>query len=308
MTQDATDGNMAGDAERTRPNLLYTVAFDAPGLPRARQMAKMLAGSVVRTLFNGEMSIYHNSPQPVLLLGRPGVGEFSVETPPLESGSVADFARAWKAQAAPSISPEQYRWIVFLDADCLCLRNIDHLLADRGCDILYQTQSGRSIGEAEFCGYLTEAEGNGPTGQRGSGERRGRIAGGPGEAGGKPPPQWGINSGTWAVRGNCYRAVMESWARIHRAEPLRETSRREQSAWNRLILDAAQNGWRAEPFEAHEVQFPLANDKDWKLYKDAAIVHLTGGTSAEKIEFMFGLFMQRFLFDPACTLLNVVEM
>ena len=53
---------------------------------------------------------------------------------------------------------------------------------------------------------------------------------------------------------------------------------------------------------------PLAGDKDWKLYKDAAIVHCQGGSDQEKVEFMFGLFMQRFFLDPACTPLNVVEM
>lgn len=98
--------------------------------------------------------------------------------------------------------------------------------------------------------------------------------------------------------------------------PLHSTMWREQSAWNRLILDARAGllrgadgqPLRARPFEAREIMFPLHLDRDWKHYKDAALVHCLGGTPAEKIEFMFGLYMQKFFHDPATTLLSILEM
>jgi hypothetical protein len=209
-----------------------------------------------------------------------------------EKEELAGFAKAWKSHAGEVFDARDYQWVVFLDADCLCLRNIDHLLAERECDILYQPETGRNAREDAFNGYLTDGELGGNA---------------PGTAGG-PPPLKGISSGAWAVRGESFRQVMETWRQIQEEEPLRDTPAREQSAWNRLILDASQHGWRAEPFEAREVQFPLRGDKDWRLYKDAAIVHCTGGTVKEKIELMFGLYMQRFFHDPACTLLNMFEM
>jgi hypothetical protein len=211
--------------------------------------------------------------------------DFPSPGPALDEATAAEFARAGKVQTEPAFHSEEFEWILFLAADCLCLRSIDHLVAGRDCDLLYQPHTGRAATEAEFGGYLTPAD-----------ESR------------RPPPRWGISSEVWAVRGNRYRAVMETWARIQAEAPLRETPRRDESAWTRLVLDAAQYGWRAEPFEAHEVQFPLGHDGDWKLYRDAAIIHAAGVPDAERLEFLFGIFMQRFFFDPAGTLLHLVEM
>ena len=300
-----------------RLNLLYTVGFDPPGARLTRQMVKMLAGSVVRTFFTGDMVMVRNSSQPVFMVQRAGIEECCVETPTLDAAAMADCARAFKAEARHHLpAAENYEWVVFLDADCLCLRNIDHLMQEReGVDILFQPEPGRNRREAAFCGYLTEDEMGREKIQ--NPESKIQIGCQPGKPdpdgvpdGGTrvPPREWGVNSGTWAVRGRCYRAVMEEWARIHATEPVRPAKCREQGAWNRLIIDAAQHGWRAEAFEPHEIQFPLHLDRDWRLYKDAAIAHCTGATNLEKIEFMFGLYMQRFFYDPACTLLNVVEM
>ncbi len=336
MERDSLPETSQPSADGDRLSLLYTVAFDMPGEVKHRQMVKMLAGSVARTYFTGDMVVVRNSPQPVFLVQRAGIEEYFVEAPALEHQALADYAIAFKAEARHHLpAVENYAWVVFVDADCLCLRNIDHLLQEREeVDILYQPERGRSRGEEVFNGYLTTGEvGEKSEGGRLKDERRqgeqtpniepttGRQAsqsstpsqhGAPGTGRRAlslvPPREWGVNSGTWAVRGHCYRAVMEEWARIQETEPVRPTKWREQSAWNRLILDAGQHGWRAEAFEPHEIQFPLHLDRDWKLYKDAAIVHCTGGTNLEKIEFMFGLYMQRFFYDPSCTLLNVVEM
>lgn len=295
-------------------NLIYTLAFDPVGHGGTRQMVKMLGGSVARTYFTGDMVIYRNSQQPVFLVQRAGIDEVFVVTPELENQALADYAGAWKARAREVIEAERYDWVMFLDADCLVLRNIDHLLTDRDCDILFQPEHGRSKAESDFNGYQTDEE---MEALRASSSKLQAPNTQASEAPHSPvstlhsplsPARTAINSGTWAVRGKCYAQVMEEWARIQAAEPVRETKSRAQSAWNRLMLDAAQHGWRAEPFEAHEVQFPFHLDKDWMRYKDAAIVHCAGGTLLEKIEFMFGLYMQKFFFDPGCTLLTIVEM
>jgi hypothetical protein len=65
-------------------NFLCTLAFDPPGSGGTRQMVKMLAGSVMRTFFEGEMMIFRNSPQPLFLILREGIHEVYVDTPPLE--------------------------------------------------------------------------------------------------------------------------------------------------------------------------------------------------------------------------------
>jgi len=279
--EDASDTPLYDEG---RPSLLYTVAFDPPGRTDSRHMAKMLGSSVARTLFSGEMLILHNFPAPVFMLGRQGISEESVATPSLTPSLLAEHAREWRMNAADSIDASAYEWIVFLEPNCLCLRNPDHLLVNTDCDILYQPEAGRRISERTFNGYLTDDE------IAGTGSRQ------------------GIYAGTWAVRGRCYGEVMKEWSRLQNSEPLRETENRLQSAWNRLMLDAAQYGWQAAPFEAHEIQFPLGGDKDWKLYKDAAIVQCTAETPIETLEFMFGLYVQKFYSDPAWSLLNLVDM
>lgn len=265
-------------------NLLFTVAFDPPGEGGMRQLAKMLGSSVVRTGFSGDMAIFRNTEAPIFAAGRPGIEEVLLPTPPLEGSPLADHARSWKPHVTGFIEPDNYAWIVFLDADCLCLRNIDHLLSERQGDILYQPDRRRRITEAPFHAYLTEEEMTAAA------------------------PRQGISSGTWAVRGHCFAAVMEAFAGIMQRPPQRGSHWLEQGAWNRLILDAAAHGWRAEAFEPHEIQFPLSADPDWNLYRDAAIVHASGPSVMDRIPFLFGLYMQRFFWDRPGTLLNLLEM
>ena len=307
-------------------NFLYTLAFDPPGSGGTRQMAKMLAGSVMRTFFEGQMVIFRNSSQPLFLIQREGIAECYIDTPPLEHQELANYAMAWKPRARALIpQPEQYDWVVFVDCDSLMLRNVDHLFEGReGVDILYQPEPGRTAGDAVFSAYLTAEDLGAPRVPPAPSDRNAACAaaweglrGGAAGTGGAPrrgrkfspagAGRFGINSGTWAVRGHCYARVMEEWDRIQQTEPRFPTIWTEQGAWNRVVRDAGKLGLRAEPFEAHEIQFPLHLHKDWEMYKDAAIVHCLGVNNLEKIEFMFGLYMQKFFHDPACTLLGVLD-
>lgn len=269
--------------EQESPNLLYTIAFDPPDEGGMRQLVKMLGSSIVRTGFSGDMAIFRNSVQPIFVAGRPGIEEVQIDTPALHGTPLADYSRSWKTNGGDHFEPANYRWIVFLDADCLCLRNIDHLLSERDCDILYQVETGRRRSEAPYHSYLTSGEMD------------------------EPATRCGINSGAWAVRGSLYCEAMQQWAAIQSGSPLRGDHWREQGAWNRLILDAAALGWRAEPFEAHEIQFPFGADKDWNLYRDAAVIHCAGAPLMDKISFLYGLYMQRFFLDRACSVLNLLE-
>jgi hypothetical protein len=284
---------------RPKPFLAYTVAFDAPGSGGCRQMARMLGASMARTFFGGDFLIVRNSPEPLFLVQREGLREYYVE---VEEAPASDFeggakaeaerrtrvAMEWKAVVAEEVigeTVEDYSWVLFVDVDCLALRNLDHLFQghEEEVGILYQAEAERRIQESVFNGYLSHDE------MRGLSRN-------------------GINSGTLAVRADLYREVMAEWLRIQRTKPQRPTQWAEQGAWNRLVLDAAKHGWTARPFEAHEIQFPLHLDKDWKKYREAALLHCLGGTQAEKIEFMFGMYMQKFFHDPKGTLVGLFDM
>ena len=49
-------------------------------------------------------------------------------------------------------------------------------------------------------------------------------------------------------------------------------------------------------------------DRDWMKYREAALLHCLGGTQVEKIEFMFGMYMQKFFHDPKGTLVGLLDM
>lgn len=378
-----------------KPNLVYTIAIDPPGSGGTRQMAKMLAASLVRTYFDGDVLVFRNSAQPLFLTPRQGVEEVYIELPEVakivnsglgdagligrpwltsgdevnqgvglmntepqtalatgerewgkaQADALARVAMSWKYRARHYIKAEEYGWVMFIDADSLALRNIDHLLPainwcetaeptwhveratnkeghtrelagpyvglnERGdAELLYQPERGRKSIDEVFSAYLRESL----------------------NAGRDVQMRDGINSGTWAVRGTRFREVMEAWEKIEATPPRRVTQWTEQGAWNRLIDDIRRKDigkpdtgvddgkWqlgnqrevvpslRARPFEAGEVQFPLHLDKDWKRYKDAAILHAVGVTTNEKIEFLFGMFMQRFYGDAGTTLVNILE-
>jgi hypothetical protein len=288
------DAAMNDASHADRPSLLYTIAFDPPGVTSARLLARMLTGSAVRSYWPGEVVALVNAPLPLFMVPRAGLREELVETPDLDGPALQALAERWKAAAHPLLDGAAFEWVMFADADCVCLRGLEHLLREQQeADILYQTVPGRGVWEPEYGAFLT-------TEITGSPER---------EAKALPAARRGITSGVWAVRGEVYHAVMQEWLRLQTDElPLRDTARPAQAAWNRLVREAAQHGWRARPFESGEVAHPLMDDSGWRLYKDAALLHAAGGSDKEKREFLFGQYVQRYFYDPGLALLNIMDM
>jgi hypothetical protein len=127
-----------------RKNLVYTIAFDAPNSESYRFLGKMLASSLLRTFFTGDIMVFRNSPAPLFLVERKGLEEVYLETPPLHGQERAEWAWGWKYKVAELIDPEPYDKVLFLDCDSLALRNIDHLL-EGTWDIRYQPERGKAM-------------------------------------------------------------------------------------------------------------------------------------------------------------------
>ena len=285
-----------------RPNLVYILAIDPPGYGGNRQLAKMLASSLVRTYFTGDILLFRNTPQPLFLMPRKGVEEVFIDCggslatadlrelnrigrpwlPPVAStiqrasidatqiplnaatGSrplwtraraeaLARVAMSLKYGVRSYVDPSEYGWVVYMDADCLSLRNLDHLFPcfqraihspleavpdeasrlhakqtfprslsppapglheDSDADILYQPEVSRTAAEEVFSAYLSDTDKLHIT-------HTSRIA--------------GINSGTWAVRGQYYHELMQLWQAIEETPPNGKTQWTEQGAWNRIM-------------------------------------------------------------------------
>lgn len=259
-------------------HLAYTIAFDPPGCSGHRALAKMLVSSLLKTGFSGDIIVFRNSAAPIFLVERKGLVEVFIETPELSGLSGAEFSWCWKYRVAGMIDAPKYDRVVFIDCDCLALRNIDHLLQG-DWDIAYKPEPGLMITRIQFSCFLSEAE-------------MGTL--------------WcdGVNSGTLAVRGSRYHEVMSHWERIDSSEPNRPRHCSDQASWNRLLLDTT---LKIRPFPEGEIQFPMYLDPHYPQYRKAALVHNLGGNIVEKVHFTFGLYLQNFYSDPRTMLFQFLE-
>ena len=276
-----------------RPNLVYTIAFDAPGSNAHRLMAKMLASSLLKTHFFGDVIIFRNSPISIFRVERKGLEEVFIETPRLSGFEGAKDAWCWKYKIRNLLPLEGYDKILFLDADCLALRNIDHLL-EGDWDIAYKEEANSSIRSSQFSAFLTDEEM-------------------------QTLKRPGINSGQLAIRADRFEDVMTQWENIDRSEPIRHTNCFDQCSWNKLIVNLEKgNGEyplqssgearvRTRKFERGEICFPLLSDCMYTAYEDAALLHCLGADTRKKLRFLFSTYMGTFYFDDELIVLNLLE-
>jgi hypothetical protein len=262
----------------TKRHLAYTIAFDPPGSVGHRALAKMLASSLLKTYFDGDIIVFRNSEAPLFLVERRGLDEVYLETPDLHGKEGVEYSWSWKYRVADRIPADKYEKILYLDCDCLALRNIDHLLEGKW-DIAYKPEPGLSIGKPQFNCFLTDDE---------------------------MSSLWcdGVNSGTIAIRGTVFRDVMKEWERIDTSPPNRERRCSDQASWNRLLLDTK---LKIRPFPEGEIVFPMYLDPRFPVYRQGALAHNLGGGLLDKIHFTFGLYMQNFYCDPTALYLQFLE-
>ena len=278
--------------EPPKPDLIYIVAFDMPGWRGGRTMAKLLCSSLLRQFWSGEIVVFRNFPEPLFPVERKGLEEVFVETPEVGEGKGAGdrclkAALEYRFRAAEMLDAARYRWMAYLDADCLALRNLDHLLAGDS-DILVQPEPGRKMLYSHvFNGYLGWDEKLRP--------RRNAWLAAAGD---------GINAGTFAVRAEFYAEVMDQWREIFESPPPRHAEMRDQTAWNRLLLNTE---LRVLPFERGEIRFPLHLDKGFLDYKEAALLHFVGGKQRDKIDLAFALHLMKTYGDAGGLFLDLLE-
>jgi hypothetical protein len=259
-------------------HLVYTIALDPPGSSGQRLLAKLLGSSLLRTWFNGDVVIFRNTEHPLFPVERAGLQEVYIKTPDFQSA--ADVQEAWryKFRVREYLDADGYDKVLFVDSDCLTLRNLDHLL-DGDWDIRWYPESRKLVDPVFNC-VLTDQE-----------IQRWRD---------RP----GANSGTLAVRGALFQEVLAEWERIDLGPTTRKRFCSDQGSWNRLLLDTR---LRTRRFERGEIQFPLCLHPSFHEWKHAALVHAIGGTLREKMRFLWGLYMQTFYYDDRGTMLNLLE-
>jgi hypothetical protein len=265
-----------------RKNLIYTVAFDQEGHPYHRQLVRFLIATLLRTRWSGDIMVFRNHEQPIFP-NKLGINEVLVPRKGLTESEHIEDAWCWKYRVREYIDASQYDMIMFLDDDCMALRNLDHLLdVRREVDVLYQTEN-LPIWKGQFSAFLTDDE--------------------------MKMRRKGINSGQLAVRGSVFQDVMTAWEERDTAEVTQMPGCFDQASWNRLILDCdyGKLPWNAKHFERGEVRFPLHCDPAWSEYTKGALVHTMGVGSDRKLQFSLGLYTSTFFYDNSMSLFNILE-
>ena len=72
------------------------MAFDSPDSESYRFLGKMLASSLVRTFFTGDILVFWNSPAPLFLVEGKGLEEVYLEIPAMSGQAGAERAWCWK--------------------------------------------------------------------------------------------------------------------------------------------------------------------------------------------------------------------
>lgn len=268
-------------------------------------MAKMLVASLQRSGYTGDAVIFHNQRHALFRNGRQGLQEIPISAEDLPKAQWRRTPHRLKFRVAALFPFSDYAKILFLDADSLVFQDPTALLLGPE-QITYQTEPEVPIQYSQFNEYLTVEEMRNLT-------------------------RDGINSGTFAVSGNCFHAVMQEWDAIDRNEPVRGDKLHEQAAWNRLILDGK---WQAAELPIGAVIFPffpvaltmrantthqgrspahgeypiLLKHKEFAALKQATILHLLGPSPPEsRLAIMFGYYMMRYHADPNMTLFNILD-
>jgi hypothetical protein len=261
-------------------HLAYTLALEhPPGSMAHWTMAKMLVLSLLRTRFDGDIVVFKTCPEPLFLVPRMGVREVLIDAGEPGALHFWDHAQAWKFRVREHLEVNGYDKVIFLDADCLALRNIDPLL-EGNWDVRAYAEPNSWVGHRIFNCFVSEKEAKAT----------------------KAP---GINGGLLAVRAALYHEVMQTWERINFGPSPRSKEFTDQAALTRLILDTA---LRKHFFTRKEVGMPLSHDPRAQDYSRCVLIHAAGAKSfEEKLRFMFGLYLSTFFFDRQAMLLHILD-
>ena len=262
-------------------HLAYTLALDhPPGAVGHRTMAKFLVLSLLRTRFSGDIVVFKNTPAPLFMVPRAQVREVFVETAAPEGEEFWDYAQAWKFRVREQLDVRGYDKVLFLDADCLALRNINAMLEGEW-DLAFYPEPGSDATMEWFNCFIPEAEAAVLKAE-------------------------GVNGGILGVRAGLYHEVMETWERIHCGPSPRKKFFTDQAALTRLVLDT---GLRKRPLVLADVATPMGYDPRPHVYLESRLVHLAGCMSFDlKLRFMFGLYMNTFFLDRQATLLHMLDL
>jgi len=126
------------------PNLAISAVVGQRSSHSARVSGKIWCASLLRHLWDGQILIGRNFPQPLFPFGRPGLDEVELPQglPYLDPGSneLSDLARQHTLALAAEVAGVD-GWVLLADTPAVVLRNLDHLF-DSDRDVLVSRVAG----------------------------------------------------------------------------------------------------------------------------------------------------------------------
>ena len=143
-------GKIISQSNMNSPPFLFASALiDPPNLRIARQLGKIQASSLLRFLFNGEIVLWRNFPDPLFTVERRSLHEinFALGKPPRLVGDLEQITRGSRLRLAISLEEhvDRYSWIVLAHEDVIALRNWDHLFENIEGDILVSERKNGTL-------------------------------------------------------------------------------------------------------------------------------------------------------------------
>lgn len=258
---------------RQKRNLIYTIAFDKPGEVYLHAMAALLARSILKMGFRGDVMIFRNSRQRVIDPPHSQVTEMKVRF-----SSEAEFvldAQQSKYRLRRFIKAEEYDKVMFVDCDCLFLKDPERLF-NAPVDVMFAQEPFNTITCAGNNAYLTDEEM--------------RVWRAP-----------AINSGLLWVRGTFYQELFDEWERVDSQPPLRFKVSGDQQAWVRVVRNCR---LKTRPFQFDlDVRYPCIERRTSHEFSKATVLHFAAAPPQVKAAFMLGMYLQWFEPTKAPTLL-----
>jgi len=241
--------------------LIYTIAFDRKGEAWHSMMARLLALSLFRTGFSGELLIFTNGLCRIIVPEHPRIREVTIASDGISDADFILQAMQFKFRARRLIPiGEGFEKIMFVDCDSLFLKRPEPLF-DCDADVMFAQEPFSSITGPGNNAYLSDNE-----------MRALRAP--------------GINAGLLWVRTEYFIKIMAHWERIDDQPPLRRKHFGDQPAWVRVIRDTKLN---ARPFRFNsDVRYPFIEQRNILDFSAATLLHFAANRPEAKVAHMLG--------------------
>ena len=244
-------------------HVIYTVAMDDGGTPYHLWMAMMLLSSIRRSGFDGKLMLFTDATDEPYNSGRTDVEQIRVE---LTSEQKAAHAIYRVKYLVADMVPRDAEWILYIDPDCLILRNPSSIFSSEA-DVIFSEEPWSTVQCGPNNAYLTEDEM-------------------------KHCQHVAINAGAFAIRGAAFGEFVRRWRQTDESPPLRHNCAQDQPPFVRTILD-----WEGEtvPFrEPFTVHYPEYQDIRLGGLLSAGLLHFNGVQAPEKLRRMLGFYMMKY--------------